>query len=441
MKRRPMVRISLAACCLMIVPLARAWADDWPNWMGPGRDNVWRETGLVEEFPAAGPSIVWRTEVAGGYAGPAVAEGKVYVADYVSSDDVKIPNWDRKEFTGTERVLCLDSATGTELWNHEYPVNYTISYPAGPRCTPTVHNGNVYTLGAEGHLFCLDAESGDVTWSKDFQEQYGATTSMWGYASSPLVDKDKLICVVGGEGSHAVAFDLETGAEIWRSITASDQGYSPPTIVEAGGARQLILLRPDAVSSVDPETGTEFWSVPYEATGGSIIMSPVQMGEYLYVGGYNNQSVLLKLATDRPAAEVVWGNKSKHGISPVNVQPMVVGEVMYGFHGSGELMAVALPSGERLWQTSEPVSARPQASGTAFIVRQDDRYWLFNEQGELIVAKLSPQGYEELDRTEVIEPTNSAFGRDVVWCMPAFANRRMYVRNDRECICVDLAAP
>ena len=418
-----------------------ASADDWPQWMGPGRDNVWRESGVIESFGDEAPPIVWEAPVAGGYAGPAVAKGKVFVTDYVTEADVKVPNWDREESSGMERVLCLDEKTGAEIWRHEYPVKYTISYPAGPRCTPSVHKGKVYTLGAEGHLFCLDANTGDEIWAKDFRKQYGAKTSMWGYASSTLVDGNKLICVVGGEGSHAVAFDLDTGEEIWKSVTAGDQGYSPPTIIEAGGVRQLILLCPDSVTSVDPDTGKEYWSVPYQATNGSIIMSPVKMGDYLYAGGYNKQSVMLKLASDKPAVEIVWGNKPKHGVSPVNVQPIVVEETMYGVDGSGELMAIAFPGGERIWKTPQPVSEkRPVSSGTAFLVRQEDRFWMFTEQGELVIAKLSPEGYQEIDRTKVIEPSNNAFGRDVVWCMPAFANRRMYVRNDEKCICVDLAA-
>ncbi len=432
---------SLVSGCLWLVISLPVGAVDWPQWMGPGRDNVWQETGLIEKFPEGGPPIVWQTKVAGGYAGPAVASGKVLVADYVTADDVKVANFEREESTGTERVLCLDESTGEVLWKHEYSVKYTISYPAGPRCTPTVHEGKVYTLGAEGHLFCLDTESGDVLWSKNFPEDYGAKTSLWGYAGSPLVDGNKLICVVGGAGSHVVAFDLATGEEIWKNISASDQGYSPPTIIEAAGVRQLILLRPDAFTSVDPETGKEYWSVPYAATSGSIIMSPVVMGDYLYGGGYNKQSLLVKLTADPPGAEVVWGNKSKHGVSPVNVQPIVIGETMYGVDGSGEMMAVSLPSGERIWKSTEPISGgRPQSSGTAFLVRQDDRFWLFNELGELIIARLTPEGYEEIDRTKLLEPTNNAFGRDVLWCMPAFANKRMYVRNDEVCICVDLAA-
>lgn len=428
--------------CLIVLLLSTsvAAADDWPQWMGPHRDNVWREEGILEKFPEEGPKILWRTKLAGGYAGPAVVGGKVFITDYVTADDVKIANFERKVFTGIERVFCLDEVTGKELWKHEYPVTYTISYPAGPRCTPSVHDGKVYTLGAEGHLICFDTDNGKIVWQKALEEEYKTEAALWGYAAHPLVDGDKLICVVGGDGTHTVAFDLVTGEEIWRTNTSPEQGYSPPTIIEAGGVRQLISCRPNAVSSSDPETGKDYWSVPYTATSGSIIMSPVKSGEYLYVGGYSNQSLMLELVADKPAVEIVWGNEPDHGISPINVQPIVDGDTIYGFDQSGKLMAVAVPSGERLWETPKPVSERPANSGTAFIVRQGDRYWLFNDSGELIIAKLSPEKYEELDRAKIIEPTNNAFGRDVVWCMPAFADKKLFVRNDAEIICVDLAA-
>jgi outer membrane protein assembly factor BamB len=417
-------------------------ADDWPQWMGPKRDNVWREGSLLDKFPEGGPPVAWRTPIAGGYAGPAVAGGRVFVTDYVTKDDVKVDNFDRKASSGTERALCLDAATGKEIWRHEYPVKYTISYPAGPRCTPVVDGDRVYTLGAEGNLICLNTESGKVIWQKDFPKDYKTKTAMWGYDSHPLIDGNKLICIVGGQGSHAVAFDKTTGREIWRTLTSPEQGYSPPTIIEAGGNRQLILARVNAFTAVDPETGREYWSVPYEATSGSLIMSPVRWQNYLYVGGYNNQSLLVQLGADKPAAEIVWGNEPQRGISPINVQPFVNDGVMYGFDQNGRLYAVELPSGKRLWDTTKPVSQRPLYCGTAFIVRQGDmgnRYWLFTERGELVIAKLTSKGYEEIDRSQqLIEPTNHAFGRDVVWCMPAFASQRMYVRNDKECISVNL---
>lgn len=413
-------------------------AEDWPQWMGPGRNNVWTEQGLLDKFPAGGASVLWRTKVAGGYAGPAVAEGKVFVTDYVTAGNAKIANFERKESLGTERVLCLDEKTGDELWRHEYPVRYSISYPAGPRCTPNFDNGKLYTLGAEGHLICFDAGSGEVRWAKHLPAEYGTKAALWGYAGHPLIDSDKLICVAGGKGSHAVAFDKHTGDELWRTLTSPEQGYSPPTIIEAGGVRQLILLRPDAVSGVDPETGKEFWSLPYEATSGSIIMSPVRWKDYLYAAGYSNKNILVKLDENKPDADVEWQDLRKHGISPVNVQPMVVEDTLYGFDQNGRLYAVELPSGRRLWETSEPISKRAVGSGTAFIIKQADRFWLFSEKGELIICRLSPTGYEEIDRAKVIEPSNVAFGRDVVWSAPAFANRKAYIRNDEECICVDL---
>lgn len=420
--------------------VGRSLQQDWPQWMGPGRDNVWRETGLLERFPENGPRIVWRTPIAGGYAGPAVVGNRVFVTDYLTGDDVKVDNFQRGEFSGQERVWCLDATSGEVLWKHEYPVNYSISYPAGPRCTPLVDDGRVYTLGAEGDLLCLDAEKGTVLWSCQLKETYGTRSALWGYAAHPLLDGDRLITLAGGEGSHVVALDRKTGVELWRSLTATEQGYSPPTLIEAGGVRQLILCRPDAVSSVNPEDGKEYWSVPYEATSGSIIMSPVRMGEYLYVAGYQGKSLLLKLAADRPAAEEVWRDKARDAISPVNVQPIAIDDVLYGMDQGGLMCALKIPEGKRLWSTAAPVGPRAQGSETAFLVREADRFWLFNEKGELLLARLTPEGYEELGRARVIEPSNVAFGRKVVWSMPAFANRRAFLRNDDEIICVDLSA-
>lgn len=433
------LRVALVACTLASLA-SPAVADQWPQWMGPKRDNIWREEGIIKEFPEGGPKILWRTPVAGGYAGPAVVDGRVYVMDYVTSDDVKIANFERKPSSGTERILCLDEATGKEKWKIEYPVAYDISYPAGPRCTPTVDGDKVYCLGAVGDLHCLDAATGEILWKKNFPTEYNTKTALWGYSSHPLVDGDNLICIVGGEGTHAVAFDKNTGEQKWAALTAPEQGYSPPTIIEAGGARQLVLLAPNAVTSVNPATGEEYWSVPYTATNGSIIMSPVVDGDLLYAGGYSNQSLLLKLAEDKPAAEVVWANKGQQAISPINVQPYTENGILYGFDQKGTLRAVELAEGKRLWETSEPVSERPANSGTAFIVRHGDVRWMFNDSGDLVIAKITPEGFEELDRAHVIEPTNDAFGRDVVWCAPAFANKRAYIRNDEECICVDLAA-
>ena len=414
-------------------------ADEWPQWMGPKRDNIWREDGIVEKFPAGGPKVLWRAPVNGGYSGPAVMKGRVFVTDFLAASQLPGDNFERKTARGTERVVCFDETNGEQLWKLEYPVTYTISYPAGPRCTPTIDGDRVYTLGAEGHLFCLGVADGRVIWGKDLKKEYDTKAALWGWASHPLVDGDRLFVIAGTEKAHVVALDKMTGKEVWRAGTAPEQGYSPPTIIEAAGVRQLVLMKPDGMYAVVPETGEMLWETPYNADNGSIIMAPLKVGDHLYVGGFQEKNLLVKLAADKPGVEVVWRNKAKHGISAVNVQPFVDGDILYGFHEKGDLRAVGIPDGEVKWSSPGPFGDRAPPSATAFITRQGDRFFLFAETGDLVIAKLSAAGYEEIDRTHLLDTTQSAFGRGVVWCPPAYADRSIFVRNDKELIRVSLA--
>ncbi len=424
---------------LLLAPLA-ARADDWPQWMGPKRDNVWRETGLLDKFPAGGPKVVWRAPVAGGYAGPAVAAGMVFCSEYKSAVSLGEGNFERKEADGEETVFALEQKTGARVWQHKYPVRYTISYPSGPRCTPLVDGKLVYFLGAEGDLLACDTATGAIQWQKNLRKDYATKAALWGYAAHLVLDGQKLLTLAGGEGSHVVALDKATGKELWKAETSPEQGYSPPTVIEAAGVRQLILCGPTAIKALDPETGKRLWTTPYTADSGSLIMTPLQVGEYLFIGGYNNKNLLLKLTADKPGVEVVALNKLKHYISPVNVQPYTQDGVIYGVDSDGKLYAVEVPSGKRLWESEGPIAeGKKFGSGTAFLVRQADRVWMFNELGELVIAKVTKEGYTEIDRAKLMEPTSTAFGRKVVWCMPAFADKKMYVRNDKEMICVDLA--
>jgi len=420
---------------------ATSVADDWPQWLGRNRDSVWRETGLIDRFPQSGPNFKWRVELGGGYAGPAVAGDRVYVTDYLTEGDQSPDPQKRNQLEGTERVLCLSAADGSLIWKHEYDCPYAISYPAGPRATPTVDDGRVYTLGAEGDLVCLDAEDGEPVWSRKLKSDFNTETPLWGYAGHPVIDGDKLICLVGGEGSVAVAFDKRTGEELWRALSAREPGYCPPTLIEAGGTRQLILWHAQAVNSLNPENGDVYWSIKLEASYGMSIATPRQLGDYLFVGGVVNKSMMLKLATDKPAAEVVWKGGKDVGIGPVNSTPFLVGEHMYGVDRQGELRCVQLDTGEHLWSTYDATTGDRRAnSATAFIVKNGDRYFLMGEKGDLIIARLTPGGYEELSRGHILEPTGDAFGRAVVWSHPAFAHRCVFARNDKEIVCVSLAA-
>ena len=428
-------------------------ADDWPAWLGARRDAVWRETGILEKFPASGLKIRWRTPIGGGYAGPAVAEGRVYVTDRQLATGAANPKnpFSRGAVAGSERVLCLNEADGKILWQHEYECPYRISYAAGPRTTPTVAGGKVYTLGAMGDLVCLDAKTGKLLWSKDFKKDYKVEPPTWGWSAHPLLDGDKLICVVGGQGTTAVAFDKNTGKEIWRALSAREPGYCPPVICEAGGKRQLIIWHPESVNSLDPETGSVYWSQAFPGPdqavrAGMTIPTPRHTGDLLFMTCFYNGSLMLKLRTDGPAATVLWQSKSENEIKTdalhaVMNTPVLKDGYIYGVCSYGQLRCLKADTGARVWETFKATTgSRPARWGNAFLVEHEDRFFLANEQGDLIVANLSPKGYEEIDRTHLLEPTNTAGNRNVVWSHPAFANRSVYARNDKEIVCASLAA-
>jgi outer membrane protein assembly factor BamB len=418
-------------------------ADDWPQWLGPQRDGVWREKGILKKFPKGGPKVLWRKPIGGGYMGPAVAGGRVYVMD---REPVK------EGAPKKERVLCLDAKNGNVLWKHAYDCKYAISYSNGPRATPAVHKGKVYTLGAMGDFYCFDAAKGTVLWSKNFPKLYKTRPPVWGYSASPLVDGDKVICLVGGKGSVVVAFDKDSGQEKWKALSAPEIGYASPVIIKAGGQRQLIVWHSEAVNGLDPKTGEKFWSVPYFANAkrkgqpAVNIATPRRSGDFLFITSFYAGPMMLKLDAKKPEAKEVWKanlkrpGRDRDGIHAVNTTPVIKDGYIYGVGGAGELICVEAKNNKQKWETYAAVTGKkPGFCATAFLVRHKDRFFLFNDQGYLIIAKLTPQKYEEIDRTRLLKPSQVAFGRNVVWSHPAFANRCVFARNDKEIVCVSLA--
>ncbi len=440
-----------AFCASVIVGLvispATLQAEDWPQWLGPNRDGVWRETGIVETFPTNGFHYRWRTPIGGGYTGPAVVKGRVFLMDRQLAKDAKKPSnaFSRGEIPGTERVLCLNEADGKVIWQHEYDCPYTVSYAAGPRVTPVVSDGKVYTLGSEGNLFCLNAEEGSVVWSKDFKTEFGIKTPMWGFAGHPLVDGKKLICLAGGNSSVAVTYDKDSGKELWRALTAKEPGYAPPMIHEFAGKRQLILWHPEAVNALDPETGKVFWSHPLTPSVrfGMSIPSPLKFGDNLFFTSFYNGSLMLRVTDDQPT--VVWQSKKvseidTDGLHSVMATPLIENGFIYSPCSYGQFRCLKADTGERLWETFAPTSGKSARWGNAFVVKNGARSFIFSEQGDLIIAKLSPEKYDEISRAHLLDPVNRDPGRPVVWSHPAFANKCVFARNDREIVCVSLAA-
>lgn len=398
----------------------------------------------MEKLPAEF-TYKWRVPVGGGYSGPAVAKGRVYVMDRQLATNAANPSnaFARGEIPGTERVLCLSEADGKILWKHEYDSSYTVSYAAGPRVTPVVDEAKVYTLGAEGDLVCLDAQSGKKIWARDFKKDFSIKTPMWGFSGHPLVDGNKVIALAGGEGSVAVAFDKNTGKEIWRGLSAKEPGYAPPMIYEFAGKRQLILWHPQSVNSLDPETGKVFWTYPTRAIqSGMTIPTPLKSGDRLFLTSFYNGSLMLRVRSDEP--ELIWeskkvSEKDTDGLHSVMATPLIEDGYIYSPCSYGQFRCLKEETGERIWETFAPTSGKSERWGHAFVVKNGERAFIFNENGDLIIAKLTPEKYEEISRAHLIDPVNRDPGRFVVWSHPAFANKHVYARNDKEIVCVSLA--
>ncbi len=416
-----------------------SFGQDWNQWLGPQRDSVWRESGVLTEIPKDGLKVLWRAPVAGGFSGPAVADGQVYVTDYLLKEgDQTFDPGKRSELKGTERVHCFNAKTGESIWTHENECEYNISYALGPRTTPAVDGDRVYTLGAEGHLFCLNTTNGEVVWKKDFKADYKiAEAPLWGFAGHPLVHGDLLYCLVGGEGSVAVAFNKVTGEEVWRSLSAAGTGYCPPTMINAGGVDQLIIWHAESVNSLNPETGKLYWSVPSKPAYEMSIIAPIQHGDYLLMTALQGASVLLKLDTEKPSVSEVWQGK---GLQPDHNPPVVFENHIYGVDVKGHMRCVDLVSGERIWESLATCpDGRPASSATGFVVRNGEHWYITTEQGELIIAQMNPEGFKEIGRAKMLEPTAENWKRKIVWSHPAFAGKCVFARNDKEIVCISLS--
>ncbi len=433
----PLLLIAVASCT--------AFADDWPGWMGASRDDIYRESGVIESIPKEGLKVKWRVPIEGGYAGPAVAGGKVFVFDYKREAGRVFNNpGERANLQGKERLTVLDEATGKQIWQHAYDCPYSISYPAGPRCTPTVDGDRVYTLGSEGDLKCLNVRDGNVVWSRSFKKDFSAEVPIWGFASHPLVDGDLLYTMVGGESQCVVAFDKLTGEVRWKALDAN-AGYCPPSLIEQSGKKQLIVYHPKGVQSLNPLDGSKYWNVDLEPSYDMSINRPVIDGDLMYASGIHTASVLSKLSEDGLSVSELWRGEPKNAVYTCNSTPFFTDGVIYGADCNlGSLIAVDANDGSRLWESFEPTrkgETRFVKHGTAFITRlgKSDRYLLMSEMGDLIIASLTRSGYQEHGRFHCLEPTSEAFGRDVVWSHPAYANRTAYIRNDKEIVAVDLS--
>ena len=412
---------------LLLLALA-ARADDWPQWRGANRDGIWSETGVLQSFPPAGLKVRWRAPVGAGLSSPVVAQGRVFITDAIVKE--KPIAW--------ERVECFDEKNGHLLWTHQYEAKYydwafDPKSPTGPGATPIEKDGKVYTLGAAGDLFCLDALNGAGVWRRNTSQEFGLA-ELSGCTPSPLIEGDLLILIVGGKpDAGVVAFDRNSGKEVWRAL--SDMWtYSSPIVITAGERRQLIVWTPQAVTSLDPATGKIYWREPMTIGNDYAVATPVFRGDLLLVSG-----LMFRLGRDKPSASVLWPEtkaSSRRILSRTSI-PLIQDSLVFSDKTNGRLVCLEAETGKQVWETDQVTGHK---IGSAIqLIPSGDSVLLYTDEGNLIRAHLTAKGYEELSRVHLIDPTYLLGGRNVAWPPPTFADRQVFVRNDQELICVSLA--
>lgn len=299
-----------------------------------------------------------------------------------------------------------------------------------------MRDGKLYALDLFGNIVCLAANRGNLIWKKNLKEEFQAReTSL---DASPLIEENLVIVMLGGKrGAGVVALDRNTGREVWRALDESVT-WSSPIAINSGGVRQLIVWTQQSLSSLNPLTGKLYWREE-TSTGGSPgtagVSTPVFQRNYLLVSGW-----MLQLETDRPGARTLWPESkgvARRILSDTSTG-VILGDYAYSAKSGGEFVCVKAASGEEIWKTSALTESGSGAS--IHITVHDDTVFLFNDRGELIQARLTQGGCQEISRTKIIEPTSPFGSRKLAWSAPSFAHKNIYVRNDRELICASLAA-
>jgi outer membrane protein assembly factor BamB len=392
-------------------------ADDWPQWRGPGRNGVSKETGLLKEWPKDGPKLLWKAkDNGGGYSTPAVVADRVYLM------------CDRKDI---EFAIALDAKTGEETWNAEIgPVgkNLTPQYP-GARSTPTVDGDRVYALGSDGDLACLKVNKGELVWKKNIKKDFEGKPGRWAYAESPLIDGDVLVCTPGGKDATLVALDKKDGDVIWKSAVpeGDEAAYASVIAVDVGGIKQYVQFLQKGVVGVDAKTGKFLWR--YDKTTGTSpanIPTPVEHDGLIYSATGFGGGGLVKLKVEKEAvtAEPVYAEKTLPNCIGGVVR---IGDYIYGATAK-ELVCVEFATGKIKWNG--------KGVGAGSICYADGCLYLHGENGDVALVEATPEEYREKGRFTPADSPDR--GKSKAWAYPVVANGRLYIRDLNMVWCYDV---
>jgi outer membrane protein assembly factor BamB len=387
-----------------------AGAADWPQWRGPGRDGLSKETGLLRAWPQDGPKLLWQLKaIGGGYSTPAVVGRRLYVLSNKGLQD---------EFVQARQVKDGKKVWSVRIGKVGAPKQMP-SYPAA-RSTPTVEGDALYALGSDGDLFCLETADGKERWHKNLRTDLNGKPGRWAYAESPLIDGDTLVCTPGGKKATLVALNKKTGNVIWEcAVPGGDAAaYASVVIVTAGGVKQYVQFLEKGVVGVDAESGKFLWRYAKTGTGSPAnIPTPVAHDGYVYSASSMAGSGLVKLqAKDgNVTAEQVYYNRSLPNAIGGTV---LVGDYLYGT-GLRGLLCVEFKTGKVKWQD--------QCVGAGSVCYADGRLYVHGENGDVALVEATPDGYHEKGRFTL--PDQPKRGVSRAWAYPVVANGRLYIRD------------
>lgn len=381
---------------LLSVALVAQTGGNWPQWRGPNRDGISKETGLLKQWPAEGPPLVWKATGAGrGYSSFAVSDGRLFTMGL---------RGDR------EYVIAFDVATGKEAWATPDGTAYRDSRGDGPRGTPTVDGNNLYALGGNGDLSCLDAKTGRIVWAMNVLTKFGGENTNWGISESPLVIDDKLLVNAGGPGASIVALNKKDGSLIWKS-QSDKAGYSSGMPVQMGNTTQVVFFTHRRAVGLDLKDGKLLWEYARPANDVANVATPVVRGNRVFISSdYGTGAGLIEIKADGKAQEVYFTKEMRNHHS----SSILIEDHLYGFSG-GILTAMRFDTGEVAW--------KDRSVGKGSLVYADGNLYALSENGVVGLIEATPTGYREKGRFRIRQDSLPT------WTHPIIAGGRLYLRD------------
>ncbi len=426
--RPRVVIVVIAAACGLLQSVLPTIAQDapqssqaatpgnWPQFLGPERNGISPETGLLETWPADGPPEVWRTDGGVGMSGLVISDGALFTM---------------VQKAGKQVVVSHSAATGEARWEAPIAPAFENQMGDGPRATPAVAGETLYAFSGEGILAALATSNGSIRWSKNVVQELAGKPAAYGMVSSPLLVGENVIVTLGVADATLAAFDRESGELAWAAGKNDSAGYSSPVLISLSGRKQVVAFNGDAALGVAPDTGSTLWRYPFKTDYECNIAVPLKVDENLFLSaGENHGCVMLSLESTggKVSIDTAWESQGTGSVMRNEWQTSILRDgYLYGLDNVGSagpvthLTCVEAATGERIWQQ--------RRFGKGNLISADGKLFLSTTQGELVVVRATPDAYQELGRKQILDQTRQA---------PSLAGGLLYLRDDREIVCIDV---